>query len=301
MKLHTAIDLFLGQYQPLTRRTYYYCLNPMMDDIGPNRLITEVNHIDLIRYTNQVKNNGDYTDRTKRKHIGAIKTFFNWLVSMEIIPTAPSSKIKNVTCDEYIGRDKAMPEDDLKKLLKFLDRNPDYHIRHKALVLFLSDTGCRAGGAAGLQWSNVDFTTGTAIVTEKGNRTRPAWFFGLTTLALKDWREAQDRTQGDYVFSHRGGPIASPSLSQVFRRVCIKAGITSHGTHKMRHRKAHQMIDNGESTTDAAIAIGDTVETFIRHYAPKDFASAKEAAKRAATRAAQSKIVQIKRENTGTE
>lgn len=296
MQLKEAIELFLGQYKKITRRTYYYSLNPMAQEIGPARLVTEITELDLIRYTNKLKGNEDLSPATVRKHIKSIKTFFNWLIARELVEKSVAAGVKNVTYDPYISRDKAMAEDDLQKLLTYMDRNQQLHIRHRALVLFLADTGCRAGGAAGLRWADIDLTTGTAIVTEKGDKTRPAWFFELTTFALMDWRDSQERTQGEYVFSHRGGRITSASLQQLFRRLCQRAGIGSHGPHKMRHRKAHQMIDAGESVTDSAIAIGDEPETFMRHYAPRDFESARAAARRAALRTQKDKkIVQIRR------
>lgn len=301
MNLQEATELFLNQYKKSTRKAYAAVLLPFLQWIGPARAVAEVTEIDMLRYTNRTRQ-ADYAAATVRKHIKSLKTFFNWCIDLGLIkPPSPMQKIKNVIVDSYIGRGKALADNDLEKLIAFMDRNERAYVRHRALVLFLADTGCRAGGAATLKWVDVDLKTGTAIITEKGDRTRPAFFFESTTFALLDWQKEQERLQGDYVFGYRGNKITSSSLQQTFRRLCIDAGIGSHGPHKLRHRKAHQLVDAGIAPSTAATVIGDTPEVFIQHYAPRDFDSAREAARQVATRPKTStKIIQTTRRKSGS-
>lgn len=301
MNLNEAITLFLDQYKKTTRKAYAVCLHPFAQWVGPARTVGEVTEIDALRYTNKIRQS-HYAPATMRKHIKSLKTFFNWAIDLGIMPPpSPMQKIKNVIVDMYIGRGKALPDSDLDKIIAFMDRNERAYVRHRALILFLADTGCRAGGAANLTWADVDLKTGTAIITEKGDRTRPSFFFESTTFALLDWQKEQERTQGDYVFGYRGNKITSASLQQMFRRLCIDSGIGSHGPHKLRHRKAHQLVDAGIAPSTAATVIGDTPEVFISHYAPRDFDSAREAARQVSTRPKKDdKIIKTSRVKSGS-
>ena len=283
MNLSDAKQLFLDQYPTSTKKAYAGALNPLAAWIGPDRPLDAITDLDMLRYTNHIRQS-DYAQATIRKHIKTLKTFFNWLVARKLIAESPVASVKNVTVDEYIGLSKAMTDKQLEKLLKFCDRNRKAYRRQKSLILFLADTGCRAGGAAGLRWQDIDMKTCEVQITEKGRKTRPAWFGNQCLLALVSWQRNQNRTQGEYVFGFRGNKLTSDSLQQLFRRVCIEAGIGSHGPHKLRHRKAHQLVKAGVAITTASTVIGDSPEVFIKHYAPRDFESAKEAARLVAQR-----------------
>lgn len=290
MELKEATNLFLDQYKKSTRKAFASGINKLLEYVGSKIPVDQITDLDMIRVTNGIKQGG-YAPATIRKHIKTLKTFFNWLIRRRLISQSPMDDVKNITIDPYIGRNKALSEKQLKRLLDYIDRNQQRYIRQRALVLFLADTGCRIGGAANLKWSDIDLPHQTAILTEKGDRTRPAFFFELCNFALNDWKIAQERTHGDYVFSYRGGAISSSSLQSLFRRVCIASGIGSHGPHKLRHRKAHQLVDAGIAPSTAATVIGDTPEVFIAHYAPRDFESAKEAARLVATRPKNPKVI----------
>lgn len=286
MKLQDAINIFTDQYKPSTRRTYVHVLGRFADWIGTSRPIADINNMDMLRYTNTIRNS-DYARATQWKHIKSLKTFFNWLVKNRVITESPLKTVQNLKLEQYIGREKALSEEQYNHLIAHLDRNQQRYIRHRALILFLADTGCRAGGAAGLCWSDVDLESMTAKVTEKGDKSRPVFFFEFATAAIRKWQGHQQREKGDHVFSQDGGKITSSSISQLFRRTCISAGIGSHGTHKLRHRKAHQLVDAGVNPSIASTVIGDTTEMFIKHYAPKDFESARAAARTVAHRPSQ--------------
>ena len=296
MNLSEAIELFLDQYKKTTRKAYASALIPMREWVGPARPVDSISDLDMLRYTNQIRQAG-YAPATVRKHLKSLKTFFNWLVRRGWLPSSPVADVRNITVDEYIGRDKAMSDQQFDQLIRFMERNQRRYVRQLALIRFLGDTGCRAAGAAGLRWADVDFATGTAYVTEKGDRTRPAFFFELASFALRDWQDHQQPVRGDHVFGYRGDRITSASLQQLFRRTCQDAGVGSLGPHTLRHRKAHQLVDAGVGASIAATVIGDTAETFIRHYAPRDFASAKEAARQVSQRpTADGKIITVRQD-----
>lgn len=300
IELNDAAHLFLDQYKTSTRKAYASCLNPLIERIGARMPVDEINHIDMLRYTNAIRQSPHYSPATVRKHLKSLKTFFYWMVRMGMTPASPLQEIKGVSINNYKGMNKAMSDEQLDQLLAFMDKNQIRYTRHRALVLTLADSGCRIGELAALRWPDVDYKAGTIHIKGKGDKHRPAFFYAVTAFALRDWYASQKRTDGDFVFSHTGAPIASASLQGMFRKVCISAGIGSHGPHKLRHRKAHQLIKAGVNTVTAATFIGDSVAVFEEHYAPKDYASAREAGKLVAHRPhADDKVIETARFTQG--
>jgi site-specific recombinase XerD len=292
MQLKEAVPLFLDQYKASTRKSYASVLKPLMQRCGEALPVAEINRLDMIRYTNHIRQESGYSPATIRKHIKSLKTFFYWCVRLELIPKTPMQEIKSVAVDTYIGVNKAMTDDQLSRLYTYMDKNQIRYTRHRALVATLDDSGARIGEMAALRWPDVDLKSGTLYIVGKGDKRRPAFFFEVAAFALRDWYNAQQRIDGDHVFSHRGGPITSDTLQLLFRKLCIAAGIGSHGPHKLRHRKAHQLVHKGISPSVAATVIGDSVEVFMEHYAPRDYDSARAAARQVAQRpAAEQKII----------
>jgi integrase len=175
--------------------------------------------------------------------------------------------MKKPRVSRFVRKDKAMTDEELNKILEYVQWKPRDH----ALIAFLADTGSRAGGAAGLTWDLVDFEKYRATVTEKGHKTRTVFLGDLSVTKLLYWFEKQNRIHGNYVFSRNGQPINSPAISSVVRRASKQVGIRSLGAHSIRHRKGHQFSANRLSPKLCQIALGHVdVVTTINHYYEDD-------------------------------
>lgn len=273
MLLQKAIDLFLGEYKPSTRKTYKYVLLPMAAFIGPGRELAEIRAEYLVEYMQRLKKTTT-SPATYNKHVKSIRTFFNWCLRLKLIADTPATAIKRQRRSKAIPKEKAMPEAVYLRLLEYAQFDERYH----ALVLFLGDTGCRIGGAAGLRWLHIDFEQLRATVTEKGEKTRPVFFGPDCSAALRRWRLACTLRDGDFVFSKHGGRIKAANLAQVFRRMGQNAGLGSWGPHSLRHRKGHQLADSKTAPSIAAQALGhENVLTTLEFYYPEDWERVQEA------------------------
>lgn len=277
MHLSDAVRLFLGEYKPTTRRSYAQCLDDMVGYVGAKRPMSDITAPELLRYIQNVRSRETVKSAaTVNKYIKTIKVFFNWSVRYELVVKSPAKPLGQEKQKSMIQRVKAMPDAELTKLMNYTQ----YNARLNAIVLFLADTGCRRGGAAGLKWSQVNFETMSAIVTEKGDKTRPVFFESRTRDALLVWREEQNATAGDFVFSLSGESIRSSSIAQAFRRACQMAKIGSWGPHSLRHRKGFQGADARIAPSVMATLLGhDNVETTLTSYYPRDYKRAEEAAR----------------------
>jgi integrase/recombinase XerD len=273
MKLVTAVTLFLNEYRNTeTQTAYASAVLPLMAYLGEDMPIADIKPLNLVSY-HQMLQAKPYAPATRRKHVKGIKTFFNFLIRVELLDRSPARAIKTQRIASYISRDKAMTDDELRLVLDCVRWKPRDH----ALITFLADTGCRAGGAAGLRLKDLDLDNLRATVIEKGEKSRFVAYGDDCAKSITRWlRTRLEKGQhGEYVFSRRGEQLTADTVSQILRRACIRAGVRSLGSHSLRHRKGHQLADARVAPSIAATALGhsDPVIT-LQHYYPADWATA---------------------------
>lgn len=275
MKLQDAISIFLSTYRnPTTRATYAYSLHKMADYVG-NRPVSDIRPLDLIGYIASLTNRegAPLSPNSINKEIKTCRVFFNWLVKATEIPASPMKPIPYQSIPRHIDRDKAMPDDDLNKILDRVQFMP----RENALIRFLADTGARAGGVANLKLSDIDLATCTAIITEKGDKQRRVAFGKTTAEAIRRWLIVRKGTT-DYIFQKGNRPFSSEAVGSMVRRCCLLAGVTPRQSHSLRHRKGHQLADAGVAPTVAATVLGhESPLITMKHYYPRDTDRALEA------------------------
>jgi site-specific recombinase XerD len=269
-KLSDVINVFLPTNpNKNTRATYGYSLGKMLDYVG-NRPIKDITPFDLMGYiSNLTKKDGSpLSPHSVNKEIKTCRVFFNWCVKANLITTSPMSAVAYHPTPRRIDRSKSMPDDDLTKILTTLREMRMW--REYALIMFLADTGCRAGGVAGLKIKDINFTTKTAHVTEKGDKQRVVAFGDETATALSRWLRLRVSFT-DLVFQKGKRSFTSEAVGMMVRRCCLLAGVTPRQSHSLRHRKGHQLADAGIAPTVAATALGhDSILTTLNSYYPKD-------------------------------
>lgn len=271
LTLRRAIDLFLGEQIISTRKSYMYVLRSVQDYLGPARPLETITPDQLIEYMQMLRTRKTIKSvATLNKYVKTIRTFFNWCIRNNFIQSpSPASGIRRVRENTAVSREKAMPDDTYMQLLDYAK----WDTRYLALVLFLGDTGCRIGGAAGLRWSDIDFEKRQATVTEKGKPPRPVFFGDACASALIHWRRKVKLSEDGFVFNKTGKRMTNDSLGQLFSRICQRAGIGTWGPHSLRHRKGHQFADNKVAPSLAAMALGhENPMTTLEYYYPHDWA-----------------------------
>lgn len=277
MELEKTIELFLGEFIPTTRTSYTYPLRQMCGWIGASKDLAAVKPEMLIEYFQAVIKPRNYAPATHHKHVKTIKTFFNWCVKVGLLDKSPAAVIKNKRLHTAIGRDKAMTDDELLKLLEVVKHKP----RDYALIMFLADTGCRRGGVVGLRLEDIDWGGMTAKVTEKGNKERKVAFGDACAKAIRSWlgfRSQRYKITGVYIFTRNGEKMHANNVSLMIRRSCKLAGVRVRSAHSLRHRKGHQLSDAGISPSVGAIVLGhEDPKITLEHYYRKDWDSAERA------------------------
>jgi len=284
MIIRDAVDLWLSQYKPTTRESYKPPINAFMSHVGDGKLITELTPSDMARYQIHIENR-DYKPGTIRKHLVTTKVFLNWCYKMHLIEKKVGDFLHPPRTPRRISREAAMQDDDLSVLLTYLTNNPSLdNCRNYAMFRFIADTGCRAGGAAGLKIHSLDFDKLEATVIEKGDKVRQVAFTEECARALKVWLMRRPICDHDHVFISlrtKNRPVSGNYIGLILRRTVKKVerdlGIVlrNRNLHSLRHRVGHKMFDEGAPASLVATALGhESVETTLAYYAPDDWATA---------------------------
>lgn len=168
------------------------------------------------------------------------------------------------------SKPKALDFEDFKRLFAATGRSV-MGARDRAILLFLLDTGCRAGGLCGLRVGDVRITDRLAIVTEKGNKTRKVYFTESTAHYLNTWAQMREPSEW-FFYSMREGSapdaLTVSGLYQVLRRLARKAKI--HGKfnpHGIRHLFAKEyLLEGGDLATLSKIMGHARTSTTSDHY-----------------------------------
>lgn len=277
MRLNEAIDLYLGTFDKQTTRiAYNKALKTLMEIVGTHRLVEEITPADLIRVHNELLSRR-YAAATLRQRTTTLKSFFNWLVQMEMLENNPARVLKSKKLPAPRTREKAVTDDEVEMLLNIAQYTSR---RDYALVMFLADTGARIGAVARLREREINWSKREAtLINDKGDHTHQVKFGDATSRVLRQyllWRKA---TKGDFVFSPNGGAILGSSLSQRINRLCIKLRSQGHqirtiSAHAFRHRKGHQLGDAHIPLPIISTALNHQSWQSTMNYLPDDWSSA---------------------------
>lgn len=256
-----------------TIKWYRYVLKPIVARIGDTP-IDQVNvtmirqyFADLRSQSSRYRNaaqrreqSGPLSIETIRGRTRALNRFFGWcqLEYSLSVETNPMLRIRMPPSSRQ--QPKAIALDDLRKLLEACG---DDRIgkRDRAMLAFLADTGCRAGGMLSLTLENLYLDQGRAILREKGEKTRVVPFARYAAQLLREWLQVRPSDARTVFCSMRPKDFAQPltvsGLNQIIRRLKKRAGVTGRcNPHSFRHGFARAYLQNGGDLATLAQLMG---------------------------------------------
>ena len=272
----------------MSRITYGSNLSDLCNYISDDMPIESITSLDLIRYMADVDSRDEIQSPvTYNKYIKVLRTFFNWCVKMDLIEKSPAKVLKVKNARHSVPKVKAMPDGVLYRLIDAAEEREreDNDPRPLALILFLSDTGCRIGGAATLTRDRLKLNDPIVVrnhqriytvqLFEKGREEPNIYYFSEETAkVLRRWLINHS---GPYVFGNNGQSIEANNLARYFRRFGKGVGCGSWGPHSLRHRKGHQAAKQFPLSIGAKL-LNNSEEVFVKYYMPKQNQFVQEAA-----------------------
>lgn len=201
---------------------------------------------------------GKLSSYTIHAHIRAQKRFFNYLYRRRIIPTNPS---------EFLEKPK-LPKQPRKGITPqaadIMLEASKKSMRDYAVLLFIRDTGCRAGGIYNLLTENIDILHNKAIVREKGDKERTVFFTSETAMALAMYNSVRDNPFNDehfFLSETLHTPLTYFGVYQIFRRLAAHTNIKGKfSPHQWRHAAIRSWLQAGLNLKSASEIAGHSSE-----------------------------------------
>jgi site-specific recombinase XerD len=197
----------------------------------------------------------------------ALKRLFNWLEEEGRIEVNPTRRIK--TPKPKRREPKAISLDDVRALVATAKGDSLADVRDRAMILFLFDTGCRAGGLCGLRLNDLHLEAGLALVYEKGGKSRFFMFTPQTAEALRVWLAVRPEGAAEVFVGLKRKTALTPSgVWQMLQRRAERAGVEGAvNPHAFRHGFARfYLLDGGDLGTLADILGHSSVEVTKAYY-----------------------------------
>lgn len=267
--LQQALDTFLLiERRPQTNIQYRFILAAMARAIGPERDITLIRYEDLLDYqarlrqTRKLSTVGNYT--------AMMKVFFTWCVHRDYIAVSPALDLARTKPRRDPMRSRAVPSDELRRMVDYA-RVTD--ARNYALMLFLCDTGCRAGGLVSLTLQRLELVDGSALLEEKGGLYLRVIFGSETIEALTAWLKKRPVVNHDYVWTGRApaySPLGTHAVGSIIRALSIRTDASRRWSpHAIRHAVGHAWAKAGIPPHVTQQKLGHAhVSTTLNHYYP---------------------------------
>ena len=165
-------------------------------------------------------------------------------------------------------------EENYKKLVEIIPAktNDPRHIRNKAIINLLWDTGARNGELLSIDIADVDLEKKKALIrTEKNRGSRPfreIFWTEETNQNLKKWMDKRAVIGSRVTFKdpealflslvscQAGQRLSVKGVGELLRRYANRAGIPYINAHAFRHHMGHDIINQGGSTADVMNILG---------------------------------------------
>lgn len=165
-------------------------------------------------------------------------------------------------------------EASFRKLLEVIptDTTDPRHIRNKAIIQLLWDTGARNGEICSLNESHLDLVQMKAVIkTEKSRGAKPIrelFWTKETNDCLRAWLQTRERlltsmdvSDDQCIFfslcnQQAGNRLRVGGLAEMLRRYSNKANLPTVNAHSFRHHMGHHVVIQGGSNSDVSNILG---------------------------------------------
>jgi site-specific recombinase XerD len=168
-------------------------------------------------------------------------------------------------------------EQGFKKLINSIPKgNNPHHIRNRAVISLLWDTGARNGEIVSLNVSDLDLDNRKALIrTEKSRGRRPIreiFWTPTTNALLKKWVSKRKHLYKLFSFEDldalfvtvskcgqndvRGKRMTTFNVAEMLRTNSNRAGIPTMNAHSMRHYMGRDIVNKGGSNSDVSNILG---------------------------------------------
>jgi len=240
-----------------TKEHYFYKLGLLAQYVGKRRLSLRL----LAEYPGWLRARG-YADASIQSTVAAARAYVRWAVERgyaddECLRWRPRLRL----CE---SAPKAINDQDAERMIESTQ-----HVRDRALLLMLRDTGARIGTILGLDVGDIDLSGGRAIARQKGGRLLILYLSERLRVALREYIGAR---QDGPLFLGRDGRMGMGGVRYILRQAARRAGVNGrYNAHAWRHAFARRCVRAGLDLSRTARLMGHaSFELTAKYYAVWD-------------------------------
>ncbi len=207
-----------------------------------------------------------------------LHTLFESAVENGVIQSNPMQRMKKPKPrkDDLPSEAICYTEEEIAYIMDCLNKEP---LKWRSLMLFLIDSGCRRGEAAGLKWEDIDFKAGKVIVcrnaqytkekgvyitTPKNHKSREIIINKPVLEVLKEWKRqqtllffGQGKSTDGYCFTQNEGELLNPNtITAYVHKFGERYNLPGMHPHALRHTCASLSIANGADIVSVSKKLG---------------------------------------------
>lgn len=246
---------------PKTIERYRYVISKLLKTVGvPTRRIT-VYHLRTYIAKQQERGIKDTTTEGERQIFSA---YFNWLQRESLIDRNPTANLGAIKCAKI--KKKTFSEADIENL-----KNCCHTLRDKAIICFLSSTGCRISEVTNLDKDAIDFMGLECLVHGKGNKERTVFINAVTVDLLKKYF-AERKDLNPALFIGKGNRRLQPGgVRSMLKVLEEESGVDHVHPHKFRRTLATELSRRGMPIQEIANILGhDKIDTTMKYVVLND-------------------------------
>ncbi len=209
---------------------------------------------------------------TIRGYVRAIKVFFSWCYTEELIANNPSSRLIQPKAPDYLIP--TFTTEHIEKMLATCDTSTPVGFRNYVLLLVLLDTGMRASELCGLQVT--DIHDRYVKVLGKGRKEREIGLHPevakLVWKYIHKYRKPADSNETTLFIGRRGEPLRYFGVSSMLKEVKKASGIEGVrvSAHTFRHTFAKFYLQLGGEVFKLSREMGHSTiqitEIYLKDY-----------------------------------
>lgn len=238
------------RYSDLTIKGYLRDLDLFLEYLNENNIkkYNDISYQDIRLYINYL-HDLNYNNKTISRHISAMKSFFKYLRSKNIIDNNPMILISNPKLEKKLP--KFLNYEDTEKLLNAFDNNNYIGLRNSLILEMLYSTGIRVSEIVNIKLNDISPDNRSIKILGKGNKERIVYFgtrcSNLINLYLKNSYPKLNLNNLDYLLiSKTGKKINDREIRSIIDDAAQIANISIKiSPHVLRHTFATHMLNSG--------------------------------------------------------
>ena len=255
--LETYIDTMRVQGRSeKTIDRYTYIIRRMMGHVKVTTQQITVYHLRKYLADEKARGISDRTLDGERQIFGA---YFNWLQREGLITKNPTINLGAIKCAKK--EKKAYSEAEVDRL-----RFATKRIRDRAIIDFLSSTGCRVSEMVGLNRDDVDLNRLECTVLGKGNKERTVYLSEVAGMTLQAYLDSRKDNEEALFIGKRNERLLPGGVRYILKSLANKTGVEHAHPHKFRRTLATNLIKHGMAIQEVATILGhDKLDTTMQY------------------------------------